>query len=206
MMAGQSTRKSLRENALLINIVLIAVGLSIAYGVYVGVQFYYRVSSPLFVVISGSMVLNLNIGDVVVIEGVGRQFVQILTFSVGVEGLDPSTLRASSSIPAQDGDVIVFNREGQDTPIVHRIVEKYQQGSSWFFRTKGDANGAPDPSPVRADHIIGKVVGSIPFIGYVSLWLRSPLGIALIAVAIVVLLVLEFMRTPGGSAAGRQED
>lgn len=69
------------------------------------------------------------------------------------------------------GDVIVYDIEGQKTPIVHRIV-KIDNGSS--ITTKGDHNPSQDPwKPTR---IHGKAVVVIPFLGWPKLLLTTILG------------------------------
>ena len=69
------------------------------------------------------------------------------------------------------GDVIVYDIEGQSTPIVHRIVEINEDGK---IVTKGDHNPSHDPwIPTR---IHGKVVAVIPFLGWPKLILTTTLG------------------------------
>jgi signal peptidase len=79
------------------------------------------------------------------------------------------------------GDVITF---GADTttqiPTTHRIVEATGEGSNVAFTTKGDANDSADPSPTHPQDIEGKVLLSIPYIGYVLAFLRTKLGFILL--------------------------
>ncbi len=68
------------------------------------------------------------------------------------------------------GDVIVYDIEGQSTPIVHRIIE-IEDGK---ITTKGDHNPSHDPwSP---SNIHGKAVTVIPFLGWPKLLLTTTLG------------------------------
>jgi signal peptidase I len=68
------------------------------------------------------------------------------------------------------GDVIVYSIEGQNTPIVHRIV-KIEDGK---IVTKGDHN--PSVDPWEPSKIHGKAVAVIPFLGWPKLLLTMTLG------------------------------
>jgi signal peptidase len=76
-------------------------------------------------------------------------------------------------VPEKDlkiGDVIVYDINGQTTPIVHRIV-KFGNGQ---IITKGDHNPSMDPwRPVK---IYGKAIFIIPFLGWPKLILTQILG------------------------------
>ncbi|MEM1611113.1 MAG: signal peptidase I [Sulfolobales archaeon] len=95
------------------------------------------------VVISGSMEPTFSVGDVVLVT------------------------RSRGSLEVGVGDVIAFWSEGQ--VVVHRVVSIAGDG----FITKGDAMASPDPFIVKRDLVIGKVVGSIPKIGWVTIIMRS---------------------------------
>ena len=67
-------------------------------------------------------------------------------------------------------DIVMFTDNG--TVITHRIIEK--NGDS--FVTKGDANNTPDEKEITQEQIMGSVVMTIPYIGYLYIWLMSPIG------------------------------
>ena len=69
------------------------------------------------------------------------------------------------------GDVIVYDIEGQKTPIVHRIV-KIENGTD--ITTKGDHN--PSQDPWKPSKIHGKAVAVVPFLGWPKLLLTTTLG------------------------------
>lgn len=73
------------------------------------------------------------------------------------------------------GDAIAFDNGG--TYITHRIINICKEG----FITKGDANESEDPWIVPADDVRGKVVFSIPIIGYLMKLAAGTTGIILIA-------------------------
>ena len=106
-----------------------------------------------YVVLSGSMEPNIHTGAVIFAEAV-----------------QPSSL--------QVGDVIVYNRSDANETVTHRIIDKQNDGSGKpTFTTKGDANSGPDPWTVQypADSA-GKVVFTIPYVGYVNHALDTPQG------------------------------
>ena len=59
--------------------------------------------------------------------------------------------------------------------------------------TKGDANESEDASPVAFSNIIGKYEFNIPYLGYISIYGKTPLGIAVICGVLVVIILLNFL-------------
>jgi signal peptidase I len=121
-----------------------------------------------YVVLTGSMEPAISPGDAVVVDGV-----------------DPATIVA--------GDVITFERSAaNDIPTTHRVVEVVTGDAGLAFVTKGDANEDVDTSVVTPDRVVGKVVLTIPFIGYVVQFVNSPLGfVALVVIPFGLLLLTE---------------
>jgi signal peptidase len=60
------------------------------------------------------------------------------------------------------------------------------------FQTKGDANDDPDPTAVPESNLLGAVLLTIPFIGYVIQFANTPLGfVVLVGVPLGVLAITE---------------
>ena len=57
-----------------------------------------------------------------------------------------------------------------------------------FFYTKGDANNAEDTLPVSFTKLLGHPVVSIPLLGYVSVFVSTPLGKTIFITLIVLIL------------------
>jgi hypothetical protein len=58
-----------------------------------------------------------------------------------------------------DGDIILFQSpHDPDELFLHRAMEKFQQDSQWYFKTKGDHNVAIDDWNIPESLVIGKVV------------------------------------------------
>ena len=111
-------------------------------------------------VFTGSMEPALPVGSVVVIKPV-----------------DPETLK--------EGDIICF-KLSEPTSITHRIINTTDQG----FITKGDANEDPDTWIVKKENVIGKVISTIPYIGYIGYFVRTPLGFILLIIIPATLLII----------------
>lgn len=73
----------------------------------------------------------------------------------------------------EEGDVIVFTKNGSTTRTVHRVVEIQHINGEIRYITKGDANLTNDPGYITSSDIIGKVHFKILYIGYPSLWLHQ---------------------------------
>ena len=69
------------------------------------------------------------------------------------------------------GDIIQFS-DGHDS-VIHRVIVVNQEESSLTFTTKGDNNDIPDAQPVHPKQVTGKVVYTIPKIGWASIWIKD---------------------------------
>lgn len=88
------------------------------------------------------------------------------------------------------GDIISFRLSDQANA-THRIIaiDKDKQQ----FTTKGDANNAEDKSPVSYNNVIGKVGFTVPFLGFISVYIKTPLGIALGCGIVFIIILLNFL-------------
>ena len=111
-------------------------------------------------VYTGSMEPAIPVGSVVVIKPV-----------------DPETLKV--------GDIICF-QFSEPTSITHRIINITNEG----FITKGDANEDPDQWIVKKENVIGKAVFTIPFIGYIGYFVRTPIGFILLIIIPASLIII----------------
>ena len=100
---------------------------------------------------------------------------------VCVERVDPQDLVA--------GDVITYvDAQDSNVPVTHRVVEN--DLAEWELVTKGDANEQSDPITVSYGQVVGKVVFSIPLLGYLAVAVSTPVGKISNALLIVVGLLL----------------
>ncbi len=73
------------------------------------------------------------------------------------------------------GEVISFTTESGMT-VTHRIVEVTKNSDGIAYRTKGDANSVQDSELVPHKNVIGKSIFSVPYLGYIINWLKTPQG------------------------------
>jgi signal peptidase len=125
----------------------------------------------LLAVMSGSMEPTIHVGGIV-----GVMPVQALSLQVG--------------------DVITFaNQSNPDVLVTHRIVDIDMQGGQELLTTRGDANDAVDAVSVPAGRAVGRVVFTLPGLGYAMVWLASPVAkIAILAVSVLGLLLPSLRR------------
>jgi signal peptidase len=119
-----------------------------------------------YVVLTASMTPAIAPGDVVIVDGVPARDVTV-------------------------GDVIVFEqRAGDPIPITHRVIAVDRPADAPpEFRTKGDANEDADLNPVTPDRLVGRVMFTIPLIGYVIQFVGTPTGFVALVVLPLGLLV-----------------
>jgi signal peptidase I len=198
----------IRKNEYFKSALVIAIIVAVVLGFFFGLQFALGTGVPIRVVESGSMCVQYDGAC----DGWSHPFDQ--TLHVGdiiiIQQINPADLNANYP----NSDIIVYeNPQAQSaTPIVHRIVAKYELNGTIYFETKGDGNGdkwpeVPPPQEydshtlwnnngqgVPQDLVIGKVVMRIPWFGWVTLFLRNnPLGLPAVIGLILLLVVLEFV-------------
>ena len=90
------------------------------------------------------------------------------------------------------GDVITFGPYTRTkAPTSHRIYDIKVQGGEPVYITKGDANNAPDAREIKKEDILGKVLFSVPFVGYAVDFAKKPMGFALIIIVPAALIIFD---------------
>ena len=110
-----------------------------------------------YVIISGSMKPNIDIGDIVIVK-------------------EEKNL--------QIGDVISY-RKGQSV-ITHRIVDITEDDEEIKYKTKGDNNNTEDSENVLNKNIEGKVIKVVPKLGNVTLVLKNKISIIIILIILYI--------------------
>lgn len=89
------------------------------------------------------------------------------------------------------GEVVAYQAgDGDDAKlIIHRLIEKRTAAEKTIYLAQGDATQYLSSQPVFTGQIKGKVIGSIPQLGYVLSWFRSRVGIAVMIFTCLVLLL-----------------
>lgn len=113
-----------------------------------------------YAVISGSMEPTYPVGSMVYVKSVQKTDLQV-------------------------NDPVTFVTKQSKAVVTHRIVEIKEND---VFVTKGDANNTLD-SDLPFENIIGKPIFSLPYLGFISVYLNSTPGKILLIVLVSVLLV-----------------
>lgn len=88
------------------------------------------------------------------------------------------------------GDVVTYQTGDRAImPTTHRIIGAELVGGATVFTTRGDANSSNDATQIGPSDIQGKVVLSIPYLGYILEFARTPLGLVVILVIPSVLVM-----------------
>ena len=173
----------LLKNSYVKTIILGIILLGGVFAFWFGLRLGLRTDFPLLAVASGSMRPTLNVGDLIIVQG----------FSI---------FNDINAVPAPDGTIVVFHKPSNpDELIVHRAISKVDNNGTWYFQTKGDNNNTPDfwngdgtsSGWVSQRLLVGKVVGLVPWIGNVPLFIRTPSGLLLIILLFLVILFIEYV-------------
>lgn len=89
-------------------------------------------------------------------------------------------------------DIITFGKDTKrDVPTTHRIVEMSVVSGEMLYKTKGDANNGVDSQEVKESAVIGKVLFSIPYAGYMIDFARQPIGFILLVIIPVMCIMVD---------------
>jgi signal peptidase len=79
------------------------------------------------------------------------------------------------------GDVITFGEDSKTAiPTTHRIIAIRQSAGATYYTTKGDANNAPEQNETEKNNVIGKVMFTLPYAGYILNFAKQPIGFSLL--------------------------
>ena len=85
-----------------------------------------------------------------------------------------------------EGDIVVFTRASDGEKVVHRVVEMTDEG----VITRGDANRNDDGVSVTPDTLFARYIMHIPYLGYIYVFVRTPIGVVTIVALFIALAVL----------------
>ncbi|EFJ20232.1 hypothetical protein SELMODRAFT_109521 [Selaginella moellendorffii] len=129
--------------------------------------------SPVVVVLSGSMEPGFQRGDILFLR--------------------------MTKDPIRAGEIVVFNVDGRDIPIVHRVIKVHERQETGEVEvlTKGDNNYGDDRLLyaqgqlwLQRHHIMGRAVGFLPYVGWVTIIMTEKPVIKYILIGVLGLLVL----------------
>lgn len=97
-------------------------------------------------------------------------------------------------------DIVTFLSDNADikgSPNTHRIIDKYIEGGTVYYRTKGDANTLPDAEAITAAQICGKMIfktGRAEWIGTFLSYMVTPAGFLTIVGFPIILITIISMK------------
>ena len=155
----------------------IIIGVIVFVVILISLQVMFGTENTFFVVSSGSMVPELEVYDVIIVQG---------------------------NTPFEDvkvGEIIVFYRPSdhdkeEKRVIVHRVSSIIDE-EPFTIRTKGDANPTSIPGtdfPITDEEYIGQVAYVIPQVGYITRILTPPINYIIIAVIVAVMIAKQISK------------
>ncbi len=128
-----------------------------------------------FVVQSGSMEPTIKTGSIIVISNLNKSVVSPVDLPL-----------------YQPGEIITF-LAAKET-LTHRVVAREVINGDYFYQTKGDANQGADVKKVNQKDVLGKVIFSLPYLGYAVTFSRTQMGyIFLIVVPATIIIYSEII-------------
>jgi len=135
-------------------------------------MFITKSESPVVVVLSGSMEPAFQRGDILFLN--------------------------NQNDPIRVGEVVVFKIKDRDIPIVHRVLKVHEKPDGRVeLLTKGDNNRvddrglyAPGQHFIGREDILGRAVGTLRYVGMVTIILNDYPALKYVLVAIMGLFAL----------------
>mmetsp|Transcript_10580 Transcript_10580/g.13046 ORF Transcript_10580/g.13046 Transcript_10580/m.13046 type:complete len:185 (-) Transcript_10580:59-613(-) len=140
--------------------------------IWKGLMFFTKSESPVVVVLSGSMEPAFQRGDILFLDNSVHKVIE--------------------------GDVVVFKIRDREIPIVHRIMKVHEKPDGVVeLLTKGDNNRvddrglyAPGQLWLQREDILGKAVGTLRYVGMVTIALNDYPVLKYVLVGMMGLFVL----------------
>lgn len=128
---------------------------------------------------------------------------KIRLFAVQTGSMEPAISKGSLIVvkPAdkyQKGDIVTFktspeaNIKNPRSLVTHRIVEEREVKGETVYVTKGDANQSADMENWPQSAVLGKVIYSIPYLGYPAAYAKTPIGfLCLVVIPSSIIIYVE---------------
>lgn len=132
----------------------------------------------------------------------GFHTVTVMSGSMG-SALRVGSVAVTQPIDAADvneGDIVVFAPSDRTPPVIHRVVAiTLDEDGRRVATTRGDANDAEDPHPLVLAGSGERIVYSVPFVGFLLVFVQSGAGRVLMLVAVTTLWLLGHIRRRCGT-------
>jgi signal peptidase I len=158
-----------------------------------------RTVDALLVVLVLVVLAGVALGRIVPMTG-------LTTLIVGGPSMTPAipvgaALIAEPVAPADlaVGDVVSLRTGSAQAVFTHRIARLVEREGGIWLETKGDANVEPDPALVPVSAVIGRVVVTIPYAGYLVTVLSQPIGMVFVLSLAGLFLVAGWLLEPASA-------
>ena len=149
-----------------------------------GLRTVLKTEYPLLAVASGSMTPTLEYGDLVLVQG----------------GLNACNIKAA---PKPEGDIIVFrNPDDPDSLVVQRAIANIACEGTLYFAAMGDNINDTVLQTVSEMDVIGRVVGKVPLLGRIFLFMQTSEGTLVIIVMISIFMLIGHYAFSGKNKLG----
>ena len=118
-----------------------------------------------------------TLGVIIAPRVVGYETLVVLGSSMG-KAYPVGSLVAVHPRPADDiavGDVILMRTPGTEA-VLHRVIQKHEEGDHFLVQTKGDANLSPDPGDFVLPNQVLVASVRVPKLGFLISWVHTPTG------------------------------
>ncbi|WVZ98305.1 hypothetical protein U9M48_043766 [Paspalum notatum var. saurae] len=165
--------RSMQIRQVLMQIISLGMIVTSALIIWKGLIVFTGSESPVVVVLSGSMEPGFKRGDILFLH--------------------------MSKDPIRTGEIVVFNVDGREIPIVHRVIKVHerQDTAEVDILTKGDNNFGDDRLLyahgqlwLQRHHIMGRAVGYLPYVGWVTIIMTEKPFIKYLLIGALGLLVI----------------
>ncbi len=191
--------KDSRKKNILKTVLIIGIIAGSILGSYGLICLLWNTDTPITVVEGTSMETTLYEGDILFVK----------------KPRDLGTIQ-NGSHTAKTGDILVFYSPVMKFLVVHRVIDKNYSNGKWYFNTQGDNDVTPDNLDphiygfgggyLPEDYIKGIVIGSIPWIGNIGIFLRDS-GIAIFLIIIILgYLIISTIFEPKSKEAPEDSD
>ncbi|XP_077244864.1 uncharacterized protein LOC143884902 isoform X1 [Tasmannia lanceolata] len=165
--------RSIEIKSILKQAISLGVVVSLALIIWKGLVCITGSESPVVVVLSGSMEPGFKRGDILFVH--------------------------MNKDPIRAGEIVVFQVNERPISIVHRVIEVHgpQDNDEVDILTKGDRNDVDDRALYAHDqlwlhqhHIIGKAVGLVPYVGWMTIVMTEMPIVKYLLIGALVLLTI----------------
>lgn len=153
-----------------VQLVLMLSSLSIG-ALYVAGQFGIIPPLSAFIILSGSMKPAIGVGSISIVQAQQRY---------------------------SPGDIITYSKTGKNKmTVTHRVTEVIESSTYYGdpeYVTKGDANEEADSGIVKHANVAGRVIVSLPYLGYIADFAKTPKGFVLLIIVPATIIIYEELK------------